>query len=220
MASRIADQLKSGGRVVRGYLGIYPQALTPELAESMETPSKEGIIVSQMEVDTPAAKAGLRQGDVIIEVNGQTIGSDVNAFRLRVADLPVGEEILLTVFRDGQRKKVNVVLGERPNAVVAGAPGAPPQADEWAGLRVEAIPADARGGAGGDDRGVIVTDVQPDSPAEDAGIQEGDVIREVGNVEISNLRDYRGAVTKYKEKKAVALLVKRGEQTLYVGLKP
>jgi Do/DeqQ family serine protease len=224
MASRIADQLKKSGRVVRGYLGIYPQALTPELAESLDAPVEEGIIISQMEDDTPAARAGLHQGDLILEMNGAKVGSDVNAFRMKVADMAVGETIAMTVFRDGQRKKVNVVLGERPNAQVASARGGGrDEAESWAGLTVEEIranPTDRRSLAVEPEEGVVVVEVEPDSPADDAGIREGDVIKEVGNVEIAGIRDYRSAVEKYSEKKAVALLIKRGDQTLYVGIKP
>jgi Do/DeqQ family serine protease len=218
MARQIADQLKQSGRVVRGYLGIYPQALTPELAESLDAPRDEGIIVSQIEDDTPAIRAGLAQGDVILELNGEKVTSDVNAFRMKVAELPVGERIEMTVFHDGKTRKIEVVLGERPSAVVASMPGGGEGSDAWAGLRVKSLESADRGASG--DGGVVVVEVEPDSPADDAGIREGDVIREVGNVEIADLRDYREAVKKYSEKKAVALLLKRGEQTLYVGLKP
>ena len=219
MAKQIAEQLKQGGRVVRGYLGIYPQSLTPELAESLETPTKEGILVARMEDDTPAAKAGLLQGDLILEMNGEHVTSDVNAFRLKVAQLPVGEKIHLNIFRDGKTKKVDVTLAERPSAVVASAPGAPGHDEVWAGLRVESI-SDRSQADAAPTEGVVVVDVEPDSPADDAGIREGDIIKEVGNVDITGLRDYRDAVKKYESKKAVALLIQRGEQTLYVGLKP
>ena len=219
MARHIADQLKAEGRVVRGYLGIYPQALTPELAESLDAPTEEGILVAQLEEDTPAAKAGLEQGDLILEVNGAAVTSDVNAFRLKVAELPVGETIHLVVFRDGKTRKLDVVLGERPSAIVASAPGGGREDDTWAGLRVGALESDATPGVQ-EEQGVVVLEVEPDSPADDAGVREGDIIKEVGNVEIGGLRDYRDAVKKYEEKKAVALLLKRGEQTLYVGLKP
>jgi Do/DeqQ family serine protease len=217
MASRIADELKKSGHVVRGYLGIYPQALTPELAESLDAPRSEGIIISQLEDDTPAAKAGLQQGDLILDVDGQAVSSDVNAFRLKVADLAVGATVKLNVFRDGKTKNSTVTLGERPSAVVASAPGEK-GGEEWSGLHVEEIDRTSRNAP--DEDGVVVTEVDNDSPADDAGIREGDIVKEIGNVEITSLRDYRSAVTKYGEKKAVAVLLKRGEQTLYVGLKP
>ena len=217
MASRIADELKKSGKVVRGYLGIYPQPLTPELAESLGTPRSEGILISQIEDDTPAAKAGLKQGDVILDMNGDAVSSDVNAFRLKVADLPVGTAIHLTVFEQGKKREVTVTLTERPSAVVASAQKEK-GVEEWAGLHVDDIDRNGRNASDGD--GVVVTEVDQDSPADDAGIHEGDVIKEIGNMDIASLRDYRAAVGKYTGKKAVAVLLKRGEQTLYVGLKP
>jgi serine protease Do len=223
MAARIADQLKTEGRVVRGYLGILPQALTPELAESLDIPGTEGILIGQVIEDTPAAKAGLERGDVIVKLDGKKLGTDVNMFRLAVAELPVGDKIRLDVLRDGREKRIEVVLEERPDNAVAGFTPEDAEREEiWAGLQVEEL--DSRRARrlvdDTEETGVVVVGVEPDSPAEDAGILEGDVIKEVGNVEVSDLRDYRRAVGKYEDKKAVAVLLKRGEQTLYVGLKP
>lgn len=222
MAARIADELKTQGRVVRGYLGILPQALTADLAESLEIPGTEGILVGQVIEDTPAAKGGLRRGDVITELNGDRLSDDVNGFRMMVAEQRVGEKIRLDVLRDGKKERVDVVLEERPdgNAGNTVEPSAPEKV--WAGLRVDELDSrESRRLLDTEERfGVLVVGVEPESAAEDAGVRPGDIIKEVGNVEIEGVRDYRKAVTKYEEKKAVALLIKRGEQTLYVGLKP
>lgn len=222
MARRIAEELKTSGRVVRGYLGILPQALTPELAESLDVPSTDGILVGQVIEDTPAALGGLHRGDVITKVNGEKLSDDVNHFRQLIADQKVGEKIHLDVLRDGKKKDLEVVLQERPET-----PGAPAVQDEksqevWAGLRVEELdPRISRQLFDRDDEeGVVVSGVEPGSPADDAGVRRGDVIREIGSMEIRDLRDYGKAVDKYGDKKAVAVLLKRGEQTLYVGVKP
>jgi S1-C subfamily serine protease len=130
MAAKIADQLKNEGRVVRGYLGILPQELTPELAESLDIPGTEGILIGQVIEDTPADRAGLERGDVIVRMNDRELSGDVNAFRLRVAEQPVGEEIRLEVIREGREKRIGVVLEERPSGPASGsrtwtpAPGA------------------------------------------------------------------------------------------------
>jgi serine protease Do len=219
MAKRIAEELISKGRVVRGYLGIFPQTLTPEIAESFGLSDTEGILIGQVVENTPAEKAGLKTGDVIVKLNGRGV-SDVNSFRMEVADQPVGEAIKLEVLRDGKKKQIDVILDERPNAVVAR--GGAPQADTWAGLSVDDL--DSRRARefvqDPSEEGVLVVDVEPDSPADDAGIRAGDIIKEIGNVEIADRADYATAVSKYKEKNAVAILLKRGDQTLYVGMKP
>jgi serine protease Do len=220
MARRVADDLIQKGRVVRGYLGIYPQELTPELAESMDVSGVEGILIGQVVEATPAEQAGLKTGDIITKLNGMTV-SDVNEFRIRVADLPVGDKIRLDVIRDGDSKRIDVVLEERPDTFVAPAPGeALPE--DWAGIRTEGIDTLAGRRLVDDpgEEGVVVVGVEPGSPADDAGIQTGDVIKEVGNMEIADLEDYVAAVKKYETKKAVAILLKRGEQTLYVGVRP
>jgi serine protease Do len=219
MASRIAEELISQGRVVRGYLGIYPQELTPEIAESFDISNTEGILIGDVVDGTPAKKAGLNTGDVILEMNGKRV-SDVNAFRLEVADQRVGEKIELLVLRDGQKKRIDVVLDERPNSAVAR--GDKQETEVWAGLAVEDLDSQAarRFVPDREEVGVLVVGVEPGSPADDAGIQVGDIVKEIGNVEIQDRADYNESVEKYKDKSAVAILLKRGNQTLYVGLKP
>ena len=219
MASRIADELKRSGHVTRGYLGIRPQTLTPELAESLDIKGTEGILIAEVMDGTPAADAGLESGDVITKVNGQIV-DEVNSFRLLVAEQDVGSKIRLDVIREGKDKRIDVTLGERPGAVVASAPAA--EEHSWAGLDV--LDLDSREARrlidDPEEEGVVVVNVEPGSPAEEAGIRVGDIIKEVGNAEIADFDDYQKAVRKYEEKKAVAVLLKRGGRTLYVGLKP
>jgi serine protease Do len=219
LASKIAEELITNGKVVRGFLGIVPQALTPEIAESFGVREDDGILIGQVLEDTPAAEAGLETGDIITKLNNQSV-RDVHAFRMEVADQRVGDTIRLEILRDGKAKNVNVQLAERPGAVVASSRG--PEAREWAGITV--VDVDSREASrwteDPTEQGVLVMAVAPGSPAEEAGIRAGDIIKEVGNVEIADRSDYADAVKKYEEKDAVAILIKRGGQTLYVGLKP
>jgi serine protease Do len=219
LAQRIADDLIDDGKVVRGYLGILPQELTPELAESMDAVGTKGILVGDVLAGTPAEKGGLQTGDIITQLDGRSV-SDVNEFRIQVADRKVGETIHLDILRDSKKQTLDIVLEERPDTIVASARGGGPK--KWAGLTVDDLDSaraqrlpNLRG-----EEGVLVVGVEPGSPADDAGIQAGDVIKELGNVEIADTGDYAAAVQKYQEKKAVAILLKRGNQTLYVGVRP
>jgi serine protease Do len=220
MALKVADELIEKGRVVRGYLGIRPQALTPEIAAGFDLEGVEGVLIAEVVPDTPAADGGLETGDVITKLNGADV-ADVNDFRMRVAEQGVGEAIELEVLRDGKRKGFEIVLAERPTSFTpAGA--AQEDEDAWAGMRVEELEPDRARRLFDDSEveGILVVDVEPGSAADDAGIRPGDVIKEIGNVEITDRGDYGAAVEKYRDKKAVAILLRRGNQTLYVGLKP
>jgi serine protease Do len=185
----------------------------------MDAVGTKGILVGDVLAGTPAEKGGLQTGDIITELDGKSV-TDVNDFRIRVADQKVGETIHLDVMRDGKKKSLAIVLEERPDTVVASAPGGGPK--EWAGLTVDDVDSaraqrlpNLRG-----EEGVLVVGVEPGSAADDAGIQAGDIIKELGNMEIADTGDYAAAVQKYQDKKAVAILLKRGNQTLYVGVKP
>ena len=219
MVKSVAKELIEKGRVVRGYLGIYPQALTPELAEGLEIPNTKGILIGRVVEKTPAEKSGLKRGDVVTKLNGQTV-TDVNDFRMRVADFPVGDPIKLEVLRDGKKRNIEVTLEERPSQEQL-AESEDKAADEWAGLRVEDLDSERarRFVEDPQETGVLVVAVEPGSPAENAGIQPGDIIKEIGNSTIKDSDDYNSAVKKFHDKKAVAFLLKRGNQTLYVGLK-
>jgi Do/DeqQ family serine protease len=220
LARKVAEELIENGKVVRGYLGILPGPLTKEIAEAFGVEENSGILINQVLEDTPAAVAGLENGDIITEMNGREV-RDVQKFRLAVAEQPVGDELRLVVLRDGKLKNIGVVLSERPGAMVASAPSAERE-QAWAGITT--VDLDSRAARQWVDdpaaEGVLVVEVEPDSAAEEAGVRAGDIIREVGNVEITDQDDYKSAVRKYEGKKAVAVLLKRGDNTLYVGLKP
>ncbi len=169
MVRKVAEELIDKGRVVRGYLGIQPQALTPELAEGLEIPNAKGILIGRVVEGTPAEKSGLKRGDVVTKLNGNSV-TDVNEFRMRVADFPVGDPIKLEILREGKKQNVEVVLEERPSQeqLAATEEGV---STPWAGLRVGDL-RDERARRFVEDpqeTGVIVVDVEPGSPADDAG---------------------------------------------------
>jgi serine protease Do len=152
-------------------------------------------------------------------LNGETV-TDVNDFRMRVADFPVGDPIKLEVLRDGKKRNFEVTLEERPSQDQL-AEAEPESANDWAGLRVEDLGSERarRFVDDPEETGVLVVAVDPGSPADEAGIQPGDIIKEIRNATVRDLDDYNSAVKKFGDKKAVAFLLKRGNQTLYVGLK-
>ncbi len=222
MAKGITQELIASGRVRYGYLGIVLQELDETLAQGMGLDIKHGIVVRQVQSNTPADRAGLQTGDVIVKYDGEDVRDD-SKFRLKVASTPVGQTVPMVVVRDGKQREVKVTLGERPDdEVVASAP--PRESQSWLGLHVEeAQKTDMRRAYHLDrgQRGVVVIDVEEGSPAEDADIQEGDIITEVYSHEVQDLDDYVAVSKKLKDRKdPIAFLVKRGRNTSFVTVFP
>ncbi len=212
MAKAIMGQLIADGRVRYGFIGISLQELDADLAAGMGLDVKRGILVREVMKGFPAEKAGIEARDVIVEYNGQDVREDGD-FRLKVGSTPIGERVPLVVLRDGKRKKLTIEIGERPDEgeIAQGAPGGGSQ-DAWLGLVVD----DA-----GDDDGVVVTEVEVGSPADEAGIREGDVIVEVFAKSVAGLSDYGRIADDLKDRKApIAFLVKRGRTTIYIPVIP
>lgn len=225
MARRVVRQLLDTGHVAYGYLGIGLQALDRRLAEGRGLDIDHGIMVTQVLPDTPAHRAGLRKGDVIVRYDGEDVGEEA-AFRMRVANTPVGTTVAVEVVRDGRRRTLRVRVGERPAPeALARAPQARPDAPEaWLGLRVDEADREEiqrRFGLERGQEGVVVTGVDPGSPAAEAGLREGDVITEVYVHEVRDLRDFVRVARKLEDRKApIAFLVKRGRNSLYVTVTP
>src|SRR5882724_4631089 len=175
-ARDVMQQLITRGRVVRGWLGIVIQDVTDQLAGSFGVKEREGVLVAEVMKGSPAETAGLRAGDVVVELSGTPI-KEVPDLQRRIASIRPGQTMKLTVIRDKKPVAVTVKIGEMPadEPVVAEAPGN----DEW-GLSVEALTGDAALRLDLPvSRGLLVTDVQPGSPAEKAGLRRGDVILEL-----------------------------------------
>jgi serine protease Do len=221
MAKHISDQLIAHGKVTRGWLGIAPQELTPELADSWGLRDVSGVLVGSVNPSTPADSAGFRVKDVITEFDGRKV-SDVQNFRLLVADTPVNKRVRVHVLRDGQPRDLWVRLGERPDEKTITQRSTPPT--EILGLSVEPVTGDfAKENGIRDKSGVIVTDIGQGSPADDAGVQRGDIIKEVNDAKIKDVYDYNAAIDKARSKsprKPIVLLVKRGDSTQFLAVDP
>ncbi|MDO9069193.1 MAG: PDZ domain-containing protein, partial [Deltaproteobacteria bacterium] len=220
MAKKIADQLMDHGKVVRGYLGVLPQEVTPELAEGFGLKDLKGVLIARVEENTPAGKAGLLEGDIIIKFNGQDVPT-VAKFRQIVAETKVGDDVKLMVLRDKKQKTLSAVIGEMPGETVAKA------RDEtepkiWLGIRkLLAVDSEQAKRIGITEKeGVVIADLETDSPADQAGLATGDVIKKINGRTVKNLSDYSSILkSELKSEKPVVFLLKRGQNTLFIAVK-
>jgi serine protease Do len=219
MARSVMDQIVSHGKVVRGYLGLLPQDVSPTLAKQFNVNHPGGALVGQVEPDTPAAKAGLRRGDVILSLNGQPVNS-ANDLRLRISQTAPGSTVKLGVSRDGKMQDFSVMLGELPPDKVAQEGAGKESPGGLEGVEVQGLTPDIAQQlqlpAG--TKGVVVTSVDPSSPAA-SELNRGDVIQEVNHKPVSNGQEYRQAIAAAGNQ-PVLLLVNRGGATQYVVIEP
>jgi serine protease Do len=216
-ARNVFEQLVESGAVVRGYIGIWYEELTPALARAfgLEEDTK-GVAITKVVEDTPAEKAGLNHNDVIIEFNGQPIESK-DTFLKRVAVLKPGTKVKLAVLRDGKRKTYTVELGKRPpKAEIAGVP--PGTLDEL-GFSVRDLTDELAEKLGYKDlSGVIVTRVEPGSPAAKAGLVPRLLIVEVNRKAVKNTKEFNEAMKDVSKEDPVLLLVTDGRYAHFVVL--
>jgi serine protease Do len=216
MAKDLLIPLRERGRVVRGWLGVQVQRVTPELAKSFGLDRDRGALVADVMPDTPAAKAGIERGDVIVEFNGKKIEEMTDLPRI-VASTPPGTEATVKLIRKGQEKVVTVRLGELREERVAAGGGS---LEESLGMTVQELtPEIARSLGLSETKGVVVTNVEDGSPADEAGLRRGDVILEVNQRKVETLRDYRAALGRASGADSVLLLVRRGNNVMYMALK-
>jgi serine protease Do len=217
LARTVMNQLLKNGKVVRGYLGVMIQPVTPEIAKAFNLPDARGALVGEVTADGPAARAGLAQGDVITELDGARV-DDSRELRLKIGQLAPGSVIRLKILREGNPREVNVTLGELPNEKEA-AGDWKPESDSPDGLSVENLtPQIARQlELQSNTSGVVVTGVQDGSRADDAGLRRGDVIQQVNRQRVNNVAEFERAMKQAGDKSA-ALLVNRNGHTSFVTL--
>jgi len=213
LAKNIVAQLQESGKVRRGWLGVNIQQVTDEIAESLGLHGGgRGALVARAQDDGPAAKAGIRNGDVILRFNGQEVKEMRHLPRI-VADTPVGRQVPVVVWRDGKEQTITVTLGELPSEQQAAAtPGPQQRPAELAGLglRVTGITPEVRDrfGLKPDQRGVVITEVAPDSPAAERELRPGDVITEVQQERVSTPQELQARIEQLrKQGRSTALLL-------------
>lgn len=217
-AKQVLPQLRADGRVTRGWLGVQIQGVTKDIAQQFKLEKASGALVSQVLADTPAAKGGLKRGDVIVEFNGEAI-SEWRDLPIVVANTPIDAGAKVVVIRDGKRKslKVRIAMMDDPEQVASTGAKTDESAHAFGFRAQDLTPALAEQLGLEDTKGVLVTDIDPDGPAAEAGIQRGDVILELDREAVKNVGDLASKLG--DSKKSALMLVRRGANTLFVPIK-
>jgi len=217
MADKVYGQLVKNGKVTRGWLGVTIQSMTPELAKSFNLSPDKGALVADVTANSPAAKAGVQTGDVILEYSGREIHSS-NDLSLAVADTKVGQQANLKILRDGKEMNLQVNVGERPADLAQAFQSSGAQEHGKLGITVENItPEAARQMRLSTTVGALVTEVRPGSPADEAGVQPGDIIKGVNNTSVTSAADVVTATRNLKSGDAVRLRLVRNGQSMFVA---
>ncbi len=214
MAKDIMQQLKENGSVVRGWLGVYIQKVSKDLAEYFGMKEPYGALVSQVIEGSPADKAGIKRGDIIIEFDGKKV-DDIDMLPRLVANTKVGKKVDVVVLREHSKKTLTVEIGKLPENTKL----AKSDKNDKLGLTVANITPDIMKKYGlEDNEGVLVVSVKPDSIADEAGIQAGDIIKSMEYQIVKNVDDYRKILRNFKKEKML-VDIKRGKSRIFFVLK-
>jgi len=225
MVVRIMDQLIKEGKVVRGWLGVTIQELTPELAQKFGLKALEGALVSDVAKGSPAHKAGIIRGDVILEFNGKKV-RDVSSLRNIVAQAKIGSQVEIRILRKDKEMVVKAAIMELPSEAAEAVPGSFEGSDAVGNILssiavTDLTPVIARQlGVDKDEKGVVIVKVDPGSSAEEAGLRKGDIIQEIDRQNIRNQSDFNKVISNIKPNDAVLLFVNRGGRRFYTTLQP
>lgn len=219
MARNVVEQLQNKGKVVRGWLGVLVQQITPEIAESLNLSQPEGALVSDVTPGGPADKAGIKRGDIIVAFDGNKIG-DMPDLPKNVAINRPGTESKITFIRNGKEKTVGLTLGELPDDIAVSTTVKDDKIETNLGIIVQEINPQIQKRFGIEDKkGVVITNVNPGTIGHGAGLIAGDIILEINKEYIGNLDDYRKSIDSLKNGQTALFLVQRAKNTIYVALK-
>jgi serine protease Do len=216
MAKNLLPQLKTG-KVVRGWLGVMIQKITPELKNMFKLKDEKGALVGDVTAGGPADKAGIRRGDVIVSFEGKEI-KDPRELPYWVASTPVGKVVSVGIIRNGKEKNLEVTIGELQGAKQ---PGPVPKAESGPnlGMHVEELTPEIASSLGlSETSGVVVVEVAEGGPAAEAGVQPGDVILEVDQNPVKDLEEFNRKIQVYKPGDTILMLIKRKGGTLFLTL--
>lgn len=219
MAKSVVSQLKETGKVSRGWLGVMIQTVTSELANQFYMDRPVGALVGEVSKGSPADKAGIQAGDIITSFAGKEI-LQMNMLPAIVAQTPVGQQVEVELVRNGEKKTVTVTVGkldEENEAVAQGGVGS--LGDDF-GLTVQELTPDLAKSMGIDETsGLIITDVEPGSKADEIGLRRGDLILEAARKPVKTVEELREIIKNLKDKDSLLLLIKRNTHTRYMVLK-
>lgn len=223
MAKSVEKQLRSKGKVIRGWLGVAIQDMTEALAQSFGVNKAEGILVAEVTKKSPADKAGLQQGDILLVLNGEKL-ADATDLRNRIAMTTPGSRVSLQIIREGRRKDISVVISEQPADFSRGTRVYSKRTHssplENMGLTLQELNSELAQQFGyKKGQGVLITQIAQDSPADSAGIQAGQLIEEVNRVRVRSLAELKKAVKKGKVPNRVLLRIRAGKYSKYVALR-
>jgi serine protease Do len=210
IAKDVVTQLKEVGSVTRGYLGVMIRDVTDEMKEALGLSAAKGVLVNDIVAGGPASKSDLKRGDIILKVNDEEV-NDAKSLQKAVAKVKPGSNVTLELIREKQTKKISVKVGNLTDGSKAGEKKSeePEKADKL-GLTV---------GSNKDGSGVQVEDVEPSSPALEAGIVPGDLVRRINGQDVKSLADYKKITGSLKSKQSVLFDVERGNTKLYIAFR-